>query len=197
MVSEHVYYGERMSDELGPALAVTLQKLRRNKGLSGAGLAELSGVSRAMISRIENGDAQPTASLLGRLSGALGITLSELIARAEQGDRWLARLDEQPTWTDPETGYRRRAVSPTSGGPIELVEVELPPGARVDYPAESYSFTHHQIWVLEGTLAFREGTVEHVLDRGDCLQPGPPVPCAYRNPTDLPCRYLVAVTRRS
>lgn len=196
MVSEPVYYGERMSDELGPALAVTLQKLRRNKGLSGAGLAELSGVSRAMISRIENGDAQPTASLLGRLSGALGITLSELIARAEQGDRRLARLDEQPTWTDPETGYRRRAVSPTSGGPIELVEVELPPGARVDYPAESYSFTHHQIWVLEGTLAFREGAVEHVLDRGDCLQLGPPVPCAYRNPTREPCRYLVAVTRR-
>ena len=196
MVSEHVYYGERMSDELGPALAVTLQKLRRNKGLSGAGLAELSGVSRAMISRIENGDAQPTASLLGRLSGALGITLSELIARAEQGDRRLARLDEQPTWTDPETGYRRRAVSPTSGGPIELVEVELPPGARVDYPAESYSFTHHQIWVLEGTLAFREGSVEHVLDRGDCLQLGPPAPCAYRNPTREPCRYLVAITRR-
>lgn len=185
-----------MSDELGSALAVTLQTLRRDRGLSGAALAELSGVSRAMISRIENGDAQPTASLLGRLSGALGITLSELIARAEQDDRLLARLDQQPVWIDPETGYRRRAVSPTSGGPLELVEVELPAGARVAYPMESYTFTRHQIWVLAGTLAFREGSLEHVLERGDCLQLGAPAPCEYRNPTQEPCRYLVAITRR-
>ncbi|USY23066.1 XRE family transcriptional regulator [Nocardiopsis exhalans] len=185
-----------MSDQLGPALAVTLQALRRDRGLSGTALAELSGVSRAMISRIENGDAQPTASLLGRLSGALGITLSELIAQAEQGDRRLARLDQQPVWTDPETGYRRRAVSPTSGGALELVEVELPAGARVAYPREVYTFTRHQIWVLQGTLAFREGAVEHVLERGDCLQLGAPAPCEYRNPTEESCRYLVAITRR-
>lgn len=185
-----------MSDELGPALAVTLQTLRRDRALSGAALAELSGVSRAMISRIENGDAQPTASLLGRLSGALGMTLSELIARAEHGDRRLARLDQQPVWADPETGYRRRAVSPTSGGPLELVEVELPPGARVAYPVEAFTFTHHQIWVVEGTLSFGEGSVEHVLERGDCLQLGAPAPCEYRNRTEEPCRYLVALTRR-
>lgn len=185
-----------MSDQLGPALAVTLQTLRRDRGLSGVALAELSGVSRAMISRIESGDAQPTASLLGRLSGALGLTLSELIAQAEQGDRRLARLDQQPLWTDPETGYRRRAVSPASGGPLELVEVELPPGARVAYPVEAFTFTHHQIWVLEGTLAFREGTLEHLLGQGDCLQLGAPAPCEYRNRTEDPCRYLVAVTRR-
>ncbi len=197
MINEVVHYGEHMSDELGPALAVTLQTLRRDRGLSGAALADLSGVSRAMISRIENGDAQPTAALLGRLSGALGLTLSELIAQAEQGDRRLARRDQQPLWTDPETGYRRRAVSPTSGGSLELVEVELPPGARVPYPEEVFTFTHHQIWVLEGVLAFREGPTEHLLERGDCLQLGAPAPCEYRNPTGSACRYLVAVTRRA
>ncbi|WP_159944479.1 MULTISPECIES: helix-turn-helix domain-containing protein [unclassified Nocardiopsis] len=184
-----------MSDALGVALATTLQELRRARGMSGSALAERSGVSRGMISRIENGDVQPTAALLGRLAAALGITLSELIARAERGDRRLVRSREQPVWTDPETGYRRRAVSPTSGGPIELVEVELPPGARVAYPAESYAFTHHQVWVLEGTLAFREGEVEHVLEAGDCLHLGAPEPCEYRNRTGEPCRYLVVVAR--
>ncbi|MEU3017849.1 MULTISPECIES: XRE family transcriptional regulator [unclassified Nocardiopsis] len=186
-----------MSDDIGPALAGTLRCLRRERGLSGAALADLSGVSRAMISRIENGEAQPTASLLGRLSGALGLTLSELVAQAEQGERRLARRDEQPLWTDPETGYRRRAVSPTSGGSLELVEVELPAGARVAYPEEVFAFTHHQIWVLEGTLAFHEGDETHLLERGDCLQLGAPAPCVYRNPTGRTCRYLVAVTRRS
>ncbi|MCP3012386.1 XRE family transcriptional regulator [Nocardiopsis dassonvillei] len=185
-----------MSDTLGTALASTLRELRRARGLSGGALAELSGVSRGMISRIENGEAQPTASLLGRLAAALGITLSELIARAERGDRRLVRAREQPVWTDPGTGYRRRAVSPASGGPIELVEVELPPGARVGFPARAYALTHHQIWVLEGTLAFREGGVEHVLERGDCLHLGPPEPCEFHNPTGADCRYLVVVSRR-
>ena len=75
-------------------------------------LAQASGVSRAMIARIEHGDVQPTAALLARLSGALGMTLSELVANAEGAPDRLARCQEQPVWRDPETGYLRRAVSP-------------------------------------------------------------------------------------
>src|SRR3954447_14798215 len=113
-----------MTDELSPALASSVQAARAARGLSVGELAERSGVSRAMIGKIERGEAQPTAALLGRLSAALGMTLSELIARAESADApRLARSADQPTWTDPETGYVRRAVSPRPGGPIQLVEV--------------------------------------------------------------------------
>jgi len=177
-------------------LAEAVRDARTGRGLSVSALAERSGVSRAMIAKVEHAEAQPTAALLGRLSGALGMTLSELVARAERGGERLARAADQPTWTDPDTGYERRAVSPRSGGPLELVEVRLPPGAEVSYPADAYTFSHHQIWVLEGRLRFREGDVEHDLARGDCLELGPPVPCAYSNPTARPCRYLVALTRR-
>jgi transcriptional regulator with XRE-family HTH domain len=176
------------------ALAEAVQSARVNQGLSTAALAERSGVSRAMIAKIERAEAQPTAALLGRLSGALGMTLSELIARAEHGDARLARAADQPTWTDPDSGYTRRALSPAAGGPLELVEVTLPAGASVAYPADTYAFIHQQMWVLEGTLRFREGPVEHVLEAGDCLQVGPPADCVFS--ADAPCRYLVALTRR-
>jgi transcriptional regulator with XRE-family HTH domain len=185
-----------MTDELTPALASTLQAARAARGLSVGALAERSGVSRAMIGKVERGDAHPTAALLGRLSAALGMTLSELIADAEGTDRRLVRAAEQPAWTDPASGYRRRAVSPPAGRPLELIEVELPAGAQVDYPADSYAFIHQQIWVLEGRLRFREGATDHELDTGDCLQLGPPAPCTFSNPTRAPCRYLVALTRR-
>jgi quercetin dioxygenase-like cupin family protein len=78
---------------------------------------------------------------------------------------------------------------------LELVEVDLPAGAKVSMPAESYAFIHQQIWVLSGALRFREGEVDHLLEAGDCLQLGPPAPCAFINDTDLPCRYLVALTK--
>ncbi|MFI5564325.1 helix-turn-helix domain-containing protein [Amycolatopsis japonica] len=185
-----------MSDPLSASLAATLQAARLDQNLSANALAESSGVSRAMIGKIERGEAQPTAVLLSRLSAALGMTLSELIARAEHGDRRLVRATDQPTWTDPDTGYVRRAVSPSLGGPLELVEVVLPAGAEVAFPAHTYVLTHHQIWVLDGHLRFREGDVEHELDAGDCLQLGTPQPCAYVNPTGEPVRYLVALARR-
>ncbi|MBW0118516.1 helix-turn-helix domain-containing protein [Pseudonocardia abyssalis] len=186
-----------MSDRLSLALAAVLYAARTSRDLSAAALAERSGVSRTMIGKIERGEAQPTAALLGRLSGALGMTLSELVARAEGTGGRLVRAADQPTWTDPDSGYRRRAVSPDPGGPLELVEIHLPAGARIAYPTESYAFLHHQIWVLTGTLHFEEGEVLHELGVGDCLQLGSPQPCAYVNPTDHDCRYLVALARRS
>jgi quercetin dioxygenase-like cupin family protein len=150
-----------------------------------------------MIAKVERAQAQPTAALLWRLSAALGLTLSELVGRAELATRRLARRAEQPVWTDPGTGYVRRAVSPPAGRPLELVEVELPAGAEVAVPAETYRFIHQQIWVLDGHLRFHEGDAVHELDAGDCLQLGPPAPCAFVNPTRATTRYLVALTRRA
>ncbi|BDZ51911.1 XRE family transcriptional regulator [Frondihabitans sucicola] len=185
-------------DALTASLAAALADARLAHDLSVSALAECSGVSRAMIGKIERGDVQPTAALLGRLTAALGMTLSELIARAE-GQSASGRIStraDQSVSQDPETGYRRRAVSPGAGGAIELVEVDLPAGVRIAYPADSYAFTHHQIWVLEGSLRFDEGDVTHRLEAGDCLQLGAPAPCAYENETAAPCRYLVALARR-
>jgi transcriptional regulator with XRE-family HTH domain len=185
-----------MTTSLPTSLSATLRSAREARGLTVSALAERSGVSRAMISKIEHDDAQPTAALLGRLSGALGMTLSELVARAEGEDARVSRAATQPVWSDPATGYRRRALSPASGGPLELVDVELPAGATVPYPADTYTFIHQQIWVLEGALVFREGDAEHHLQAGDCLALGPPADRVFANPAERACRYLVAVARR-
>ena len=184
-----------MTDDLGAALASTLQSARGERGLTVAHLAESSGVSRAMISRIERGDAQPTAALLGRLSAALGMTLSELVARAEGDTERIVRKAEQPVWTDAATGYVRRAVSPPASTALELVEVELPAGAEVTYPAEAYRFVDQQIWVLAGRLRFVEGELVHELGPGDCLQLGAPADCTFANTSQASCRYLVVLDK--
>jgi transcriptional regulator with XRE-family HTH domain len=182
-----------VSTDLTASIAQTVRAAREAHGLSANALAERSGVSRAMIAKVERAEAQPTAALLGRLSAALGLTLSELVARAERSDRRLVRAAEQPTWTDPETGYRRRALSPAAGGPLELVEVELPDGAEIAYPADAYAFIHQQIWMLDGSLTIRENELVHELERGDCLEFG--APSARTFVARTACRYLVALTR--
>ena len=166
-----------------------------------ADLATRSGVSRAMISKVERAEASPTAALLGRLSGAFGLTMSSLLARVEtdaaSGGR-IARAAAQPSWRDPATGYVRRAVSPAGIDP-ELVHVELPPLARVGYTAAAYAPMRGQcLWVLDGALLFREGAITHHLATGDCLALGPPADCEFHNPSATqPCAYLVVLTTAS
>ena len=186
-----------MVDPLNAALAATVRATRTARGLSVTALAESSGVSRAMISKVERGEAQPTAALLAKLSGALGLTLSELIARAEGDASRIRRHDEQSTWRDPDTGYTRRAVSPPSSGQVELVEVSLPAGARIAYPADAFRFIDQQIWLLEGHLRFVEGDETHGLDAGDCLHLAAPSDCTFVNPDNAPCRYLVVLAKTS
>src|SRR5690242_8210511 len=115
------------------SLAARIALEREARGWSLAELAERSGVSKAMISKIERGEASPTATLLGRLSGAFGLTLSTLLARAEQSGGRLLRAAEQPEWRDPETSYVRRQIAPRADLPVELIRIELPAGAAVSF----------------------------------------------------------------
>jgi transcriptional regulator with XRE-family HTH domain len=187
-----------MASIVDERLAEVVHAERERRGWSIAALAERSGVSKAMISKVERGAASPTAALLGRLSGALGMTLSELLAQAEDDHdaERLVRRARQPTWRDPDSGYVRRTVTPRATAEVEIVDVELPAGATVAYPADAYTFIEQQVWVLAGTLSFTEGETEHVLRPGDCLLLGPPAPCAFANRTRARCRYAVVITRR-
>ena len=177
-------------------LAARIALEREARGWSLADLAERSGVSKAMISKIERGEASPTAALLGRLSGAFGLTLSTLLARAEHASGRLLRAADQPRWQDPETGYVRRQVSPQSDLPLDLVRVELPAGARATFPASSYTFNRHWIWVLKGKLNFHEGDTVHQMEPGDCLLLGAPTECTYETRGREACTYLVVVMRQ-
>ncbi|HZH28902.1 MAG TPA: XRE family transcriptional regulator [Azospirillaceae bacterium] len=185
-----------IDDEPGPDLARRIRLEREARGWSLADLAERSGVSKAMISKVERAEASPTAALLGRLSGAFGLTLSTLLARAEGGGGRVVRAAEQPLWTDPATGYVRRQVSPASDIPLELTQVELPAGAEVAFPAASYAFIRQMVWVLDGELVFVEGGTVHELSAGDCIALGSPADCVFRNASGGTCRYLVAVLRQ-
>lgn len=183
-------------DNFDKALGARIRTEREARGWSLSDLAEKSKVSRAMINNVERGAASPTAALLGRLSGAFGLTMSTLLARAEsrQGGR-LVRADDQPRWQDPKSGYIRRHIAPAEGSdlPFDMVRVELPPGATVDFPAASYLFIRQVVWVLAGDLLIVEGEVSHRLQAGDSLEFGAPADSRYCNETAAPCHYAVVV----
>jgi transcriptional regulator with XRE-family HTH domain len=184
------------TESLDTRIAARIAAEREAHRWSVGELALRSGVSRAMISKIERGDAKPTASLLGKLSAAFHLPLSLLLARVEGDGSRLARAESQSQWQDPNSRYRRRALSPPSDRLLQLTHVTLPPSARVAFPAAAYTFIHQQIWIIDGELTFREGDEVHELSAGDCLALGPPVDCVFENVSRRACRYVVAVAAR-
>jgi transcriptional regulator with XRE-family HTH domain len=179
-----------------PRIAARLRDERRRRGWSLDELARRAAVSKAMLSKLERGESSPTATLLGRICGAYGLTMSALVAEPHQPSGRLVRRADQPAWKDPQSHYLRRQVSPLSDLPIQLVEVELPAGAAAAFPASAYAFIRQLVWVLSGRLDFSEGETLHRMHSGDCLELGAPVDCTFRNPGRAACRYLVALTRR-
>ncbi|BCU55629.1 XRE family transcriptional regulator [Enterobacter kobei] len=170
---------------------------RESRGWSLSDLANRAGVSRAMIHKIEKGESSPTTTLLARLSGAFGISMSTLIARAEMQEGKLLRFADQPLWRDPQTHYLRRHVSPRTDLPLDLVQVELPPGSDIPMPASSYAQARQLIWLQEGELTFVEGDTRHQMHAGDCLELGPPNDCRFINDSAEICRYLVVRLNQS
>ena len=101
---------DTIEDETSARLAARIRLEREGRGWSLADLAARSGVGKATISKIERGDASPTAGVLVRLAAAFDLTLASLLVRAEAGADRLCRAADQPVWRDPATGYLRRGL---------------------------------------------------------------------------------------
>jgi DNA-binding XRE family transcriptional regulator len=71
---------KREVKDMRKVLADRLFELRTDAELSQARLAEIAGVDRKTINRIENGHFSPALDTIVRLSVALGITPSALLA---------------------------------------------------------------------------------------------------------------------
>ena len=181
---------------LNSRLAARLAALRAERGWSLDQLAQRAAIARATLSRLERGETSPTAALLGRLCTAYGRTMSRLLAEVEAEPAKLLRAEEQPVWTDPETGYVRRSVSPpASGFDAELVEARLPGGADIAYAAPGVQGLEQHIWVLAGALELTVEGVSHLLSPGDCLRFRLFGPTRFRAPTAAGAHYALVVCR--
>jgi transcriptional regulator with XRE-family HTH domain len=172
-----------------------VRRLRSERAMSLEALAERSGVSRSMISLIERAETSPTAVVLEKLAAALNIALAALFEPHPIEAEPVSRRSDQISWRDPASGYVRRNVSPSGyPTPIQIVEIEFPPGAHVAYEAGARQTPlHHQVWVLNGKIDVTVGERAYALSAGDCLAFVLDGPTAYRNPNRKLARYALVI----
>ena len=184
--------------DLNERIAERVRELRASRALSLDALAAKSGVSRSMISLVERGESSPTAVVLEKLATGLGVTMASMFETpgapgAPAGP--VARRADQPLWRDPASGYVRRNVSPSDvPQPMQIVEIEFPPKARVAFESGARDVRiYQQIWMLEGTVEISIGHERHRLRDGDCLAMELDRPTMFHNPTRKTARYAVVM----
>jgi transcriptional regulator with XRE-family HTH domain len=179
-------------DPIDRRIAQRLKSLRAERQWSLEALAKRSAVSRATLSRLENAEVSATASVLGKLCAAYGLTVSRLMHMAEDDFAPLLPRAAQPVWQDPETGFHRRSVSPPAQALAgEVIEGTLLAGTTISYDAPPRPGLEHHLLMLEGNLRVRVGGRDHDLVLGDCLRYQLFGPSAFETPTESGARYLI------
>ncbi|HEX5848062.1 MAG TPA: XRE family transcriptional regulator [Rubrobacter sp.] len=174
-----------------------VRELRRARGLTLDRLAELSGVSRAMISKLERGEKNPTLVVAARLAEGLGVTLSRLAGMEERREVIILPRERRMVMRDPETGFERQLLSPGSVGlGVEFIQNKIPRGSTSgEFPPHRRG-VDEQIVVERGTLRATLAGEDYLLRQGDSLYFEADVPHRFDNVGDEECTYYLVISTR-
>jgi transcriptional regulator with XRE-family HTH domain len=179
------------SEQLGKRV----KELRGRRGLTLEALAERSGVSRAMISKLERGEKNPTLVVAAKLAGGLGVTLSQLVGMEERREVAVVPKEGRMVMRDPETGFERQLLSPTFvGRDLEFARNTIPEGST------SGEFPPHRKGVVEcvvverGRLRATLSGEEHLLTEGDAAYFEADIPHRFDNAGEGECSYYLVIS---
>jgi transcriptional regulator with XRE-family HTH domain len=174
-----------------------VRELRRGRGLTLEELAELSGVSRAMISKLERGEKNPTLVVAAKLAEGLGVTLSRLAGTEERREVLVVPGETRMVMRDPETGFERQLLSPNFvGRGVEFIRNEIPEGSTSgEFPPHRRGVEEH-IVVERGSLRAILGGEEYLLHEGDALYFEADVTRRFDNAGEGECSYYQVISSR-
>jgi transcriptional regulator with XRE-family HTH domain len=180
------------------ALGVRLKSARVTAHLTLDHLAARSGVSRAMLSKVERGEKSPTLSIISRIARGLDLSLSALLgAEPDPAEIVVIPPSKRLVFKDPETGFERHLLSPTHiDNGVELLMHVIPPrSSSGDLPAYT-TRTEKYVAVHEGALVLQVGEARYQLSAGDALYFE--VRSSYRllNEGTEPCVYYMVIVRQ-
>lgn len=175
-------------------LGERLRALRRGRGMTLEVLAERSGVSRAMISKLERGEKNPTLVVAAKVAEGLEVSLSQLVGVEERREVVVVLRERRMVMRDPGTGFERQLLSPSFGGRgIEFVRNVVPEGSTSgEFPPHRRGVEEYVV-VESGRLRAVIGGEDYMLDEGDALYFEADVPHRFDNAGEGECSYYLVI----
>ncbi len=177
------------------AIGQAVRRLRRQRDLNLAELADAADISLGMLSKIENGAVSPSLSTLNAVSQALAVPLASLL-RVDEGGRALfakAQAGPQVELRSP-SGFQLPGDFDPRRFTVEASVIQL--AAETDrLPAQSQYAGMAFLYVLEGEVTFCHGSTHYRMNPGDSLTLDADVAHGICELHELPVRVLCVISR--
>jgi len=176
--------------ELSGVIAANLKFLRTERNLSLGQLAEVSGVSKVMLSQIEKGESNPTINTIWKIANGLKVPYTRLIDEIKNEAAVIRKtgispqVGENPSYT----AFCYYKTTPLRN--FELFHVELGPrssNSSIGHTAKSQEY----ILVTCGELLLNTADQEYALQEGDSMFFDPSMQHAYSNRQDSKTTFIV------
>ncbi|MCC6333370.1 MAG: helix-turn-helix transcriptional regulator [Myxococcales bacterium] len=170
-----------MGADLAPVVGRNLRRLRTERGLSLEGLAQASGVSRAMLGQVELGQSAPTINVLWKIARAVDVPFSALITSAQATGPKVLRATAAKRLMSSDGSFSSRALFPyDEPRRVEFYELRLTPKGVERAEAHAPGTTENLV-VAKGQVVIEIGAQTHELGTGDAILFEADAPHVYRN----------------
>ncbi len=185
------------SQPLCEYLGSVIRELRSRHGLTIAEVSERAGISRGMLSKIENAQTATSLDTLAQIANALGVTLSHLFSNygKPRGGAQLVKSGKgmEVVRRGTRNGHTYHLLA-YDQGPKKTFEPFL---ITLEDPGEKFSTFEHAgtefIYMLEGKLEYRVGQEVYLIESGDSLTFRGEIPHRPEQLLQMPIRFLAII----
>ena len=167
-----------------PRIGPKIRHTRLLKGLTLRDLAEVAQCSESLLSKIENGRANPSLKMIHRIASALGTPVAGLFQHGGDSDDIVLRRGQRPVIETDQVrrgdGVRLEAVIPTASGHLlsgYINHIEPGGGSEglIQHEGEEFGY------VLEGEIELKVAGRPYRLNEGDSFHFRSERAHSYRN----------------
>lgn len=147
----HIVNFDHYMEQIKFAVSENLRLFREERSLSYDQLADLTGVSKSMLRRIEMGNSNPTISTVWKIANGLKIPFTALVTSLKQ-DIQVKSFKEASPLIENDKGYRLFPLTVFDPErPFESYYVEIDPQVVLDAEPHQGNPEEH-VFVLQGEL---------------------------------------------
>jgi len=171
--SEPVPGFSALAESLGAIIAERVREARHDRGWTVGMLAGESGLSKGMLSKIENAQSSPSLATLARLSEALAVPVTAFFrGLSEEQDLLYVKagggLDIQHKGSGPGHRYQMLGTMRAPYDSLEPMLVTLTERTEV-FPLYQHAGTE-LLFMISGKMEYCYGDKRHLLEPGDVIQ---------------------------
>ncbi len=182
--------------DVASSVAINLRRARMERHFSLDALASRCGISRSMLSQIENQRSIPSVTILYRISEGLGLPFSTLVEPQTERKLVVLKCEDTRTLSSHNGLYQNRTLFPFDDPlrPLEFYEVTLLPGCHEVAYAHAVG-TCEYIVVTRGMMRLKVGERMVEVRERDSVFFQADIGHEYINPGREPAVCYMVVTR--